>query len=141
MALWAIAYDLDVKGMRNAGYSKSNVTTFYNGVRKCLSDNQFEKFAQLSIYTSNEPNTLANAFGVCNALGAMGDADKYIKRLHLFRVEDMNDLLPLVAKGKKSSAKDVIEEEIEEVFGADGGTGSETAAVSKNGGGKVVAAR
>lgn len=115
MSMWAIAYDLDVRGMKNAGYSASQVTQFYNSVRGCLADNNFEQFKQLSIYTSDKPNTLTNAFQVCVALQNVTDADQYIKRLHLFRIEDFNDLLPLVA-GKESSGKDEIEEEIEEVF-------------------------
>jgi virulence-associated protein VapD len=115
MSLWTIAYDLDVRGMKNAGYTQSQVTQFYNNVRSCLASNHFENFKQLSIYTSDKPNTLTDAFRACVALQGVTDADKYIKRLHLFRIEDFNDLLPLVAH-KDSSGKDAIEEEIEEVF-------------------------
>jgi virulence-associated protein VapD len=41
--IWAIAYDLDVRGMKDAGYTKGNVTTFYISVRQCLMCNRFEK--------------------------------------------------------------------------------------------------
>lgn len=119
MALWAIAYDLDVKGMKAAGYTKSKVTTFYNSIRKCLQDNHFEKMKQWSIYSSAEGNSLTDAFQVCVAMKLTTDADKYVKRLHLFRIEDLNDLLPLVVPGGKSAEKDVVEEEIETVFGGD----------------------
>jgi virulence-associated protein VapD len=123
---WAIAYDLDVKQMKDAGYTKSNVTQFYNSVRECLTNNHFEKMKQLSIYTSGEANSISDAFAACMALQKVTDADKFIKRLHLFRVEDFNDLLPLVASGKFSAERDVVEEQIEEVYG------SEHSAVAQN---------
>ena len=115
MAVWAIAYDLDVAGMKAAGYTKSKVTAFYNAVRRCLTDNGFERFKQLSIYTSDKENTLTHAFQACQALRQLDDSDKFIKRLHLFRVEDFNDLLPLVAD-KESAGRDTIEDVIDEVF-------------------------
>jgi virulence-associated protein VapD len=123
MSIWAIAYDLDVKGMKAAGYTKSNVTQFYNSVRRALQDNHFEKLKQWSIYTSNQENSLTDAFGVALALKTVTDADKFVKRLHLFRIEDFNDLMPLIVPGKTSDDGDVIEQEINEVF-------SEVAAVA-----------
>ena len=123
MSIWAIAYDLDVKGMKAAGYTKSNVTKFYNSVRKTLQDNHFEKLKQWSIYTSSQENSLTDAFEVALALKTVVDADKFVKRLHLFRIEDFNDLLPLIVPGKTSDDGDAIEQEINEVF-------SEVAAVA-----------
>lgn len=119
MSTWAIAYDLDVKGMKAAGYTKSHVTLFYNAIRKTLKDNAFEKMKQLSIYTSEKQNSIADAFAVCVAMKSVKDADQFVKRLHLFRIEDFNDLLPLVANGKTSDERDDIEQEIEETFGAE----------------------
>ncbi len=116
MATWAIAYDLDVKGMRTAGYTKSQVTQFYNNVRSCLAQHNFEKQKQLSIYTSKTDNSIADAFQVCVTLKTITDTNKFVKRFHLFRIEDFNDLLPLVADGRTSAEKDVIEEEIEELY-------------------------
>ncbi len=116
---WAIAYDLDVKGMKDEGYTKSNVTTFYNKIRKCLKDNNFEKMKQLSIYTCSKENSIADAFKVITALKGVSDADRFIKRLNMFRVEDFNDLLPLISFEKKSSEDDEIEARIEEVFQED----------------------
>ena len=115
MAIWAVAYDLDVGAMKRAGMTKSQVTMFYNSVRACLSNNGFEKFKQLSIYTSDKENTLTNAFKACQALKQLPNAAAYIKRLHLFRVEDFNDLLPLVSD-KPSAGRDIVEEIIDEVF-------------------------
>lgn len=115
MARWAIAYDLDVGGMKAGGYTRSEVTLFYNRVRDALKQNGFEKFSQYSLYTSHGENTLTNAFQACNALSRFSDR-KFIKRLQLFRVEDLNDLLPLVNSGKESSSVDPIEEAIQLTF-------------------------
>lgn len=72
---------------------------------------------QRSIYTCRRENSLTDAFNACIALKKIPNADKFIKRLHLFRVEDLNDLLPLVA-GRESAGSDseseLTEEEIEE---------------------------
>ena len=125
MSLWAIAYDLDVRGMKTAGYTESQVTQFYTAIRGALANNHFEQFKQLSIYTSGAANSLTHAFQACIALQQVADADQYIKRLHLFRIEDFNDLLPLVAKDKKSIGKDVILEEIEEIFSSSSSSSSE----------------
>ncbi len=117
MSTWAIAYDLNVKGMKAAGYTKSQVTMFYTAIRKTLQDNRFEKLKQWSVYTSEQQNSLTDAFAVCIAMKDVPDADKFVKRLHLFRIEDFNDLLPLVATGKTSDDIDDIEQEINETFG------------------------
>jgi virulence-associated protein VapD len=114
--MWVIAYDLDVKGMRdNGGYTKSHITQFYNYIRKCLADNNFAKMKQLNIYTSEKPNSLTDAINVCIALKAVPDSDKFIKRLHLFRIEDFNDLLPSVAGRESGEEIDEVEQEISEL--------------------------
>lgn len=115
MTTWAIAYDLDVKGMKASGYTQSQVTGFYNNLKKCLADNNFESMKQMSIYTSENDNSLTDAFQASVQLKAMKDSERFIKRLHLFRIEDFNDLLPLVA-GRNSGEADPVEEEIAEVF-------------------------
>lgn len=119
MSLWAIAYDLDVKGMKAAGYTKSNVTQFYDKIRGCLASHNFERMKQWSLYTSEKANSLTDAFAVCMDLQQVPDANRFVKRLHLLRVEDFNDLLPLIT-GAPSAEEDAIEREIEEEFGADG---------------------
>lgn len=118
MTVWAIAYDLDVKGMKKSGYTQSQVTGFYNRLKQCLADNKFESMKQMSIYTSTNPNSLTDAFQASVQIKALKDSEKFIKRLHLFRIEDFNDLLPLVA-GRNSGETDPVEEEIAEVFAED----------------------
>lgn len=120
MSLWAIAYDLDVKGMKAANYTKSNVTQFYNSIRNCLTSNNFEKMNQYSIYTSEKSNSLADVYKVCNDIKAVSGASNYVKRLNLFRIDDMTDLTPLISTPTLlNSDKDVIEEEIDLLFGED----------------------
>lgn len=97
MGTWAIAYDLDTKRMRDDGLNDSDRTTFYKSIRERLAANHFETFQQLSIYTSEGENSLTHAFAACQALRQLDGSDKYIKRLHLFRIDDLNDLLPVVA--------------------------------------------
>ena len=116
MTIWAIAYDLDVKGMKRSGYTQSQVTGFYSRLKQCLADNKLESMKQMSIYTSANPNSLTDAFQASVQIKALKDSDRFIKRLHLFRIEDFNDLLPLVA-GRNSGDADPVEEEIAEVFG------------------------
>jgi virulence-associated protein VapD len=115
MATWAIAYDLDVGAMKRNSMTKGEVTAFYRAVRDCLTKNNFESFKQLSIYTSDKENTLTNAFKACQALASIPNSATYVKRLHLFRLEDNNDLLPLVS-GKSSAGRDAVEDRIDEVF-------------------------
>ena len=116
MTRWAIAYDLDVKGMKAGGFSASQVTGFYNEIRSCLASNHFEKFQQLSVYTSESPNSITDAIMACRAISALPNKN-YVKRLNLFRMEDLNDLLPIIGVSSTSPEKDNIEEEIEQVFG------------------------
>jgi len=112
---WVIAYDLDVKGMQLAGYTQSNVTQYYNGMKKILADHGFSKFSQLSLYMC-EPveGVISLAIDVVDDLRAMPD-NHFINRLHVFKVEEFSDLRPKVVK-ESSSNKDPIEEKIEEVF-------------------------
>lgn len=118
MSLWAIAYDLDVKGMQAAGFSKSNVTQFYTAIRSCLISNNFEKMNQYSIYTSEKSNNLADVYKACNDIKAVPNAHQFVRKLNLFRIDDMTDLTPLISTPTLgNSDKDPIEEEINLVFG------------------------
>lgn len=45
----------------------------------------------------------------------MDGSANFIKRLHLFRVEDQSDLMPLVS-GRDSADRDTMQEIIDQVF-------------------------
>lgn len=119
---WVIAYDLNVRAMKSAGYSKSKVTQYYDSVKNCLHQHgfgRFRRFRQLSIYGSEEEieNPLFKAIQIIDCLKAMPDA-KYINRLHLFKVEDFNDLRPLLPPLEAGDEQDEIELKINNIFGA-----------------------
>ena len=114
-APWVIAYDLDVKGMRKADYTKSQVTQYYNEIKRILAKHGFNKFSQLSLYmTEPVDGVILLAINVIDDLRAMKD-NQFINRLHVFKVEDFSDLRPAISK-KDSSKKDPIEEKIEDEF-------------------------
>lgn len=115
MDTWAVAYDLDVVGMKCAGLTQDQATGVYDAVRNRLAHNNYSQLRQLNIYTGEGKDPLADAFQLCTEMRGVPNADRFIHRLHLFRIQDFTDLLPLVA-GKASSGKDPILEEIEAVF-------------------------
>jgi len=117
MSLWAIAYDLDVKGMRAAGFTKGNVTSFYTAIRNCLLTNRFEKMSQYSIYTSSQSNTLVDVYKACSDIKSVPNSN-FVKRLNLFRIDDLTDLTPLISTPTLSNSdRDPVEDEIDLVFG------------------------
>jgi len=115
MDTWAIAYDLDVMGMKCAKLTQKQATEIYDEIKKTLVHNNFAQLKQLNIYVGEGKNPLSDAFQLCAELKSVLNAVRFIHRLHLFRIEDLNDLLPMVSC-KASSGKDPILEEIEAVF-------------------------
>jgi virulence-associated protein VapD len=115
MEAWAITYDLDVMGMKCAKFTQSQAMHFYESTRKCLAHNNFSQVKQLNIFVGEGKNPLSDAFQLCIELRSIANAERFIHRLHLFRVEDFNDLMPLVT-GRPSSGKDPIIEEIDAIF-------------------------
>lgn len=113
---WVIAYDLNVKGMKNAGYTKSKVTQYYDRVKKCLADYGFVQFTQKSIYGLDEDeNVLTKVFQVVDALRVIPDPH-FVIRLHLFKADSLSDLRVLLPNAPASEDSDPIEEKINEVF-------------------------
>jgi len=116
---WVIAYDLNVKAMRKAGYSKSDVTQYYNSVKECLADHGFSRFTQGSIYgIDDDENVLTNVYQVVDDLRKIDDPH-FVNRLHLFKAESLSDLRPLLPTAPVSEDTDPIEDKIEEVFGTE----------------------
>jgi virulence-associated protein VapD len=116
---WVIAYDLDVKGMKKAGYTKSQVTKYYNTIRNCLGEFGFTKFTQGSIYSvDSTDNVLTKVFQVVFSLKNITDP-QFINRLNVFKMDTFSDLRPLIAGGDQSVEADSIEEKIKEEFPED----------------------
>jgi virulence-associated protein VapD len=90
-AEWIIAYDLNVKKMRESGYSKSQVTQYYSTIREILFRSGFEKFTQQSLYCSGSPDAIAKAYQVIIEIMRIKDP-QYVNRLHLFEATNLTDL-------------------------------------------------
>ena len=113
---WVIAYDLNVKGMKNSGYTKSQVTQYYNGVKERLAAEGFDRFTQGSIYGLDEDeNVLTKVYRVIDRLREMTDPH-FVNRLHLFKAESLSDLRPLLPDHPFSEETDPIEEKIDDAF-------------------------
>jgi virulence-associated protein VapD len=116
---WVIAYDLNVKGMRKAGYSKSKVTQYYNSFKLCLSEHGFGVFKQSSVYeTDSSEQPLQRVYQIIDCLRQKPDPH-FVNRLHLFKVEDFNDLRPLLPNLPKSEDSDPIQDAIDDIFPED----------------------
>ena len=93
---WVIAYDIDNPAADAAvGVTKM---TIYNRIRRCLSNNGFGEFTQLSVYSMpDEDNALVRVYQALQALSKLPE-NQYIKRLHVFKIDGaLNDVLPLVS--------------------------------------------
>ncbi|AKT39559.1 hypothetical protein [Chondromyces crocatus] len=101
---WAIAYDHTTELMGTDGMTESEIVLFYNSVRDVLYDKGFVR-SQLSVYVNPNTDARERADDVFAALKTMPKAVKYINRLHLFRVEDVSDVLPLVAGRPSAPAR------------------------------------
>jgi len=106
---WVIAYDVDTKAAE-----ESNVTlmTVYNRIRASLREHGFGEFTQLSVYAmADEDGALVRVYQAIQALSKL-DERKYIKRLHVFKIDGaLNDVLPLVTGEQSASAESEISEQ------------------------------
>lgn len=116
MSHWAIAYEVDVEGMKQAGCTKSDAVNFYNEVQACFAESNFSKSRQLTLYTSDQANAVPDAYHVCRCLARVPNVDKFLTRIYLMRIDEFHDLLPLLVPGKASALADHVWDEIESVF-------------------------
>ncbi|MCH7418446.1 hypothetical protein [Pseudomonas mosselii] len=103
---WVVAYDIDTIAASGAHVT---VQTVYNRIKAVLKKEGFSEQTQLSIYAMpDEDGALVRVYNAIQKLKALNES-KYIKRLHVFKIDGaMNDLLPLV-NGRASG--DVLEDE------------------------------
>lgn len=107
MDRWVIAYDLDISSIEAANAAGGvSTATVYNRIKACLRDHGIADHTQHSIYAMEDgENALARLFQALQALGKL-DERKFIKRLHVFKIDGaINDVLPIVA-GKSSATPD-----------------------------------
>ena len=104
MSFWAIDYDLNADAMKEANYSDTDAARFREAVEGCFVEHCFAKLDAASLHASDRNDALSNAYSACLALKAIVDAEKFISRLNLFRVNDLTDLLPFLHSAKSSTS-------------------------------------
>jgi virulence-associated protein VapD len=101
MSKWAIVYDLNSQ-LIIGELGNSGNTQYYNKVRKCLSRNHFSMFLQQSVYVAEGSTSLVDAISACNELRKLHDSARYINRIHLFKIEEVSDLRPIIVDGRRT---------------------------------------
>lgn len=116
MAQYAIAFDLSTKTMRADGMTKSEITSVYNTeIPQALASCGFTVHAQGSLYhTEADQNPITAIMQLQSTLtGKAPKFCKYVKRVHVFRMEEWSDVTALIANREADAVVDP-EEEAEE---------------------------
>ena len=116
MALYAIAFDLDTNAMRTDGFTKSEITQVYQAeIPSALAACGFTAHPQGSLYhTEADQNPINAVMQLQSTLKSMAVSFcKYVKRVHVFRMEEWSDVTPLI-RGQAAEGTPTGEEELEE---------------------------
>src|SRR6185436_1364729 len=100
MAQYAIAFDLDTAGMKNAGLNASDITTVYQTeIPHALASCGFTAHPQGSLYhTVSEANPISALMKLQGALKSLAPTFcQYVRRVHVFRMEVWSDVTPLIS--------------------------------------------
>ena len=100
MALYAIAFDLDTVSMRNDGLTKSQRTRIYQKeIPEALAECGFNAHPQGSLYhTVGEQNPIHAIMQLQATMkGKAMQFCKYVKRVHVFRMEEWSDVTTLLS--------------------------------------------
>jgi virulence-associated protein VapD len=113
MAHYAIAFDLDTKAMKAAGLSNSDRTRVYQSeIPQALASCGFTAHPQGSLYhTEAEQNPITAIMQLQSSL--MNKAPQFcqfVKRVHVFRMEEWSDVTTLIANKPAASTPDGEEE-------------------------------
>jgi virulence-associated protein VapD len=113
MAQYAIAFDLDTAAMDADGFSRADKTRVYqreipDALRTC----GFTAHPQGSLYhTEADQNPIT---AIMRLQGALRDQApqfcRYVKRVHVFRMEEWSDVTALIANRPAAAAPDANEE-------------------------------
>jgi virulence-associated protein VapD len=116
VAQYAIAFDLDTKAMKQDGLSEADKVRIYQQeIPNALNSCGFSAHPQGSLYhTETEQDPIAAIMKLQGALvtGAPNFC-RYVRRVHVFRMEEWSDVTNLLANRAAASAPDG-EEELEE---------------------------
>jgi hypothetical protein len=116
MDLWVIDYALHVKSMKEAEYSRDDVAGFCAAIDACLVARGFERLERLGVHASAKPEAISDAYLACADLSAIEGSENFISKLNLFRVNDSNDLLPVLFAGKVSTVNNRMREQIDSEY-------------------------
>jgi virulence-associated protein VapD len=117
MAQYAIAFDLDTKAMRSAGYSNAQITGVYqNEIPTALAGCGFTAHPQGSLYhTEAEQNPINAIMQLQSSLqGNAPSFCQYVKRVHVFRMEEWSDVTCLIAQRQPDTSVPTGEEELDQ---------------------------
>lgn len=116
MAHYAIAFDLDTKRMKAAGFSQADITRVYQiEIPQALRACGFTAHPQGSLYhTEKEQDQITALMTLQETLLRQApNFCAFVNRVHVFRMEEWSDVTALIAKRPAAPAPDA-EEEIEE---------------------------
>jgi virulence-associated protein VapD len=122
MAQYAIAFDLDTKGMRASGMTQSQITTVYQSeIPKALATCGFTAHPQGSLYhTEAEQNPITAIMKLQGSLKSGAPTFcRWVRRVHVFRMEEWSDVTSLIAQRDAAEGPPEAEEELEEQEAAD----------------------
>ena len=116
MAHYAIAFDLDTKSMKCAGMTQSDIVRVYQTeIPTALSECGFTAHPQGSLYhTEAEQDPITAIMKLQGTLeGSAPTFCKYVKRVHVFRMEEWSDVTSLIS-GRQAAGTPDAEEEADE---------------------------
>jgi virulence-associated protein VapD len=117
MARYAVAFDLDTKSMKADAISNAERTKIYQSeIPNALQNCGFSDHLQRSLYATpahEDPITAIMQLQMTLQNEAPRFC-KYVKRLHVFRLEEWSDVTPLVAGHPAASIPDVEGEDEEQ---------------------------
>jgi virulence-associated protein VapD len=116
MAQYAIAFDLNTKGMKAAGFSQADITRVYQTeIPQALDACGFTAHPQGSLYhTEGEHDPITAIMKLQGSLRQHAPSFcAYVNRVHVFRMEEWSDVTALIANRPAAPAPPA-EEEIEE---------------------------
>jgi len=113
MAQYAIAFDLDTKAMKAAGLSDAHRTRIYQTeIPQALAGCGFTAHPQGSLYhTESDQNPITAIMTLQGALKTNAPSFcTYVRRVHVFRMEEWSDVTALIAERKAEGPPDAEEE-------------------------------
>jgi virulence-associated protein VapD len=116
MAQYAIAFDMDTKGMRAARLTQAQITAVYQReIPDALTACGFSVHPQGSLYhTDSEQDPITAIMRLQNTLAQNApNFCRYVKRVHVFRMEEWSDVTALIAD-RPAAGPPEADEEIEE---------------------------